>query len=107
MIFFTQDDTLKRVPNRFFWDPGFTFFEGVDGARFANESMNGMHPDYKFEGKFGITGLTNPLAKPKSRHLMAKSFHSTNLHYMEKSKKGSPHRCVFTLFMMPPLNSII
>ena len=33
---FFLDDILKRVPNRFFWDPGFTFFEGVDGARFAN-----------------------------------------------------------------------
>ena len=71
------------------------------------ESMNGMHPDYKFEGKFGITGLKNPLAKPKSSHLMGKNFHSSNLHCMEKSKKGSPHRCVFTLFMMPPFNSII
>ena len=30
MIFFTLDDFVKRAPNRFFWDPGLTCFEGLD-----------------------------------------------------------------------------
>ena len=107
MMIFYPGWYLKEGPQKVFLESRIYLFWRCRWCEIREWKCERDASGLQVEGKFGLMGLTNPLAKPKSRHLMGKNFHSTDLHCMEKSKKGSPHRCVFTLFMMPPLNSII